>query len=94
VGKVPHARKTARLAAAISGDSTHFAKLLPGFPAVAAKRRPVTTRLRTRRWPGQCSTPSWQAAYNLACAYAAIAANANADGTDTDDAAGKVIRSL
>lgn len=29
--------------------------------------------MRTRRQPWQRSTRSWQAAYNLACAYAAIA---------------------
>ena len=29
--------------------------------------------LGTRRWPGQCRTRSWQAAYNLACAYAVMA---------------------
>ena len=33
---------------------------------------PMVKRLRTRRWPRQYSTPSWPAAYNLACVYATI----------------------
>jgi hypothetical protein len=36
---------------------------------------PMVKRLRTRRWPWQYSTPSWPAAYNLACVYAAIYAH-------------------
>jgi hypothetical protein len=32
----------------------------------------MVKRLRTRRRPMQYSTPSWPAAYNLACVYAAI----------------------
>ena len=32
----------------------------------------MVERLRTRHWPMQYSTPSWPAAYNLACLYAAI----------------------
>jgi hypothetical protein len=72
-GKLRHASTIARITAAISGDSKDFAKLLPGFPAKTAKQRPVPARLRTRLLPRQCSTPSWPAAYNLACAYAALA---------------------
>ena len=37
----------------------------------------MVKRLRTRRWPRQYSTPSWPAAYNLACVYAAICADLN-----------------
>jgi hypothetical protein len=37
----------------------------------------MVKRLRTRRWPWQYSTPSWPAAYNLACVYAAIGADRN-----------------
>ena len=37
----------------------------------------MVKRLRTRRWPWQYSTPSWPAAYNLACVYAAIYAYRN-----------------
>lgn len=77
VGRLPHARMIARITAAISGDSKDFAKVLPG--KTMKKQQPVPARLRTRLWPWQYSTPSWPAAYNLACAYAARAAQADAD---------------
>ena len=93
VGKLPHPSKTARIAAAISGDSTDFAKVLPGFPDQRPKQRPVTARLRTRLRPWQCSTPSWAAAYNLACAYAALAARADPK-TGLNPLVSKVVRSL
>jgi hypothetical protein len=38
----------------------------------AAVTRNDAKAKRTRWWPGQCSTPSWQAAYNTACLYAAL----------------------
>jgi hypothetical protein len=88
-GKLPHARTIAKITAAISGDSKDFGKWLP---PKTAKRQQVTKQLRTRRWPRQCSTPSWPAAYNLACAYAALAANANAE--TERDLITKVIRSM
>jgi hypothetical protein len=78
-GKLRHAHTIARIMAAISGDSKDFVNVLPGFPVKTAKQQPVPERLRTRRWPWQCSTPSWPAAYNLACAYAALAAHADED---------------
>ena len=91
--KLSHADAIARIAAAISGDSKDFAKVLHGFPARTAKQQPIATRLSTRRWPWQCSTPSWPAAYNLACAYAALAASMD-NKTELDPLAGKVVRSL
>jgi hypothetical protein len=90
-GEVRYARLTARIATAISGDSKDFANVLRDFPARTAKPRPITARLRTRRWPWQCSTPSWPAAYNLACAYAALAARAE---IGPDRLVAKVIASL
>jgi hypothetical protein len=71
----------ARISAAISEDSGHFANVLRGLPRKTPRSRPVVKRLRTRRWRWQCRTPSWTAAYNLACAYAALAADA---GTETE----------
>jgi len=79
--------------AAISGDSRDFADVLNDVPAMTAKQQPVTARLRTRRWPWQCSTPSWPAAYNLACAYAVLAARVDAR-TTLDPLVEKVVRSL
>jgi hypothetical protein len=48
-------------------------------PKWSERKDPPTIgkRLRTRRWPMQYSTPSWPAAYNLACVYAAIYAARN-----------------
>jgi hypothetical protein len=87
--KLPHARKIAQVAAAISGDSEYFKKALGHFPAMRAKQPSITARLRTRRWPSQCRTPSWPAAYNLACAYAALAETPGLDCPVT-----KVVSSL
>jgi transcriptional regulator with XRE-family HTH domain len=75
--KPRHASTIARIAAAISGDSSDF-KHLHLVPVKTARQQPITTRLRTRRLPWQYSTPSWPAAYNLACAYAALAAHPDA----------------
>jgi hypothetical protein len=77
VGRLRHANTIARITAAIFGDSKDFAKVLPEFPSKTVKQQPVPARLRTRLRPWQCSTPSWPAAYNLACAYAALAARAD-----------------
>jgi len=75
--RLPRARTVLRIATAIAGDSSDIAVpgILPGRPARLSERgaRPLAKRLRIRRRPGQCSTRSWQAAYNLACVYAAIA---------------------
>ena len=92
-GKLHHPRRTARIAAAIAGKSTDFRVPLPTFPDLTPKHQPVSTRLRTRRWRWQCTTPSWSAAYNLACAYAALAARADPE-TGLDPLVRKVIRSL
>lgn len=73
-GELRYPRTIARIVTAISGDSKDFANVLRDFPARIGKPRPITARLGTRRWPWHCSTPSWPAAYNLACAYAALAA--------------------
>jgi hypothetical protein len=67
--------------------------VLRNFADRKAKQQSITTRLRTRRWPWQCSTPSWPAAYNLACAYAALATGADTK-TPLDPLVTKVIRSL
>jgi hypothetical protein len=91
--KLPDASTIARTVAAISGDSRDFTKVLRDFPARTAKPQPITTRLRTRRWRWQGCTPSWPAAYNLACAYAALAADPGAK-TEVDPLVTKVVRSL
>jgi hypothetical protein len=92
-GKLHHAGTIARIMAAISGGSMDFAKVPYYLPARKTRRQPVTTRMRTRRWGWQRRTPSWPAAYNLACAYAALAAGAG-PGTELDPLVRKVVRSL
>jgi hypothetical protein len=72
------ARTAMRIARTIAGDSSAIAAVLgisPGRSGGASRKGmcPVAKRLRTRRWPQQYRTRSWQAAYNLACVYAAIA---------------------
>jgi hypothetical protein len=91
--KLGHAKMIARIVAAVSGDSCDFTEKLPDFPAKKMNPQSITRRMRTRRWPWQCCTPAWPAAYNLACAYAALAAGAAAK-TKVDPLVGKVIRSL
>ena len=46
----------------------------------------MVKRLRTRHRPLQHSTPSWPAAYNLACVYAAIYADRNHQPRHGNDA--------
>jgi hypothetical protein len=68
-------RAVMRIATTIAGDSSAIATVLdiPRDKRPGQGVRPVAKRLRTRYWPGQHRTRSWQAAYNLACVYAAIA---------------------
>ncbi len=83
----------ARITAATSEESKDSTTKLRNFRAGTAKPQPITRRLRTRRWPWQCRTPSWPAAYNLACAYAALGACADTR-TELDRLVRKVICSL
>jgi hypothetical protein len=72
--RLPHPRAVMRIVAAIAGDSSAVADHLGLRPAKPGQEHvPMVRRLGTRLWPGACRTRSWQAAYNLACAYAAIA---------------------
>ena len=79
---LPRPHKVLRIATAIADDSSCIANLLdipykPGKRSGQKDPLPMVKRLRTRRWPRQYSTPSWPAAYNLACVYAAIYAHRN-----------------
>jgi hypothetical protein len=68
-------RTVMRIATTIAGDSSAIAAVLriPPDKRPGQDVRPLAQRLRTRCWPGQHRTRSWQAAYNLACVYAAMA---------------------
>jgi hypothetical protein len=105
--KLPRARTTMRIATAIAGDNADIGQVLGLRSNQAGRKRPppLTRSMRTRRQPRQCSTRSWQAAYNLACAYAALAQvcprelqaapdTADAVKTDPNDLVGLVVTSL
>jgi hypothetical protein len=64
-----------RIAAAVTGDGSALASALRIDKVAVLKHGavPVTRSLRTRHWFRRYSTRSWQAGYNLACAYAAVA---------------------
>jgi len=69
------ARTSLRVATAITGDGTAFGQVLGiGSVLMRLERRlqPVTKTLRTRHWYRRYRSRSWQAGYNLACAYAAV----------------------
>jgi hypothetical protein len=102
--KLPHARTTMRVTSAIAGDCPDIGEVLRLRPGQTARQRPpqLTRSMRTRRLPRQCSTRSWQAAYNLACAYAAIVharqgelqGAADVIKTDLEELVGLVVTSL
>lgn len=82
--KLRHMNLALRIAADIAGDNVsieqHLTSLMArGTPdprstpeSSGRKFIPADKRNRTRRLPWQCRTPSWEAAYNTACAYAAL----------------------
>jgi hypothetical protein len=65
---------------------------------VAAVTRDDVKAMRTRWWPGRCCTPSWQAAYNTACLYAALRqhhlAGTEEEGETNEYMADEVVDSL
>ena len=93
------ARTTIRIAAAITGDGSALARAvgMPGASVLEHGPPPVTKSLRTRHLFRPYRTRSWQAGYNLACAYAAVAQVRQAAGAGQDelrDLAGRVVSSL
>jgi hypothetical protein len=93
------ARTTIRIAAAITGNGSALARAV-GMPADGGLEHgppPLTKSLRTRHLFRPYRTRSWQASYNLACAYAAVAQVRQAAGADAGelrDLAGRVVGSL
>jgi hypothetical protein len=73
-----------RMAADIAGDNVSIEQHLTSLTTLGTpeprstpessgrKFIPAEKRNRTRWLPWQCRTPSWEAAYNTACAYAAL----------------------
>jgi hypothetical protein len=67
------ARRAIRITAAITGDSMTIKKILKNSEPLAGEVPSPGANSRKTRWlPWQCRTPSWQAAYNTACLYAAL----------------------
>lgn len=86
------------IAAAITGGSTAIRACLEnsatrGTLKSPKQNRPIVDTKRTRWLPWQCRTPSWQAAYNTACVYAALAQNCT-DSTERDEMAHQAVISL
>jgi hypothetical protein len=81
-------RPAMRLAAAIAGDPAPIRSVLDGRPRQGPQPPgqglpppgpgPAAARDRIRWLPGQRRTASWQAAYNTACLYAALAQQSQA----------------
>jgi hypothetical protein len=62
-----------RITAAITGDRTTIKKILKNSAPLAGEVSwPGANSWKTRWLPWQRRTPSWQAAYNTACLYAAL----------------------
>jgi hypothetical protein len=74
-GRLRHLEPALRIAAAIAGDPAPIRSVLDGrAPGTAAPSpAPAAGRDRIRWLPAQRRTVSWQAAYNTACLYAALA---------------------
>lgn len=76
------ARRAIHVTAAITGDGLTIKKLLKDSQEckdpqafVTEARRPGRNSEKTRWLPWQRRTPSWEAAYNTACLYAALGAS-------------------
>jgi hypothetical protein len=73
-----HFRRALHITAAITGDSAAIKALLtnpdaPDMSELPEKEWQASSNTEKTRWlPWQRRTPSWQAAYNTACLYAAL----------------------
>jgi hypothetical protein len=89
-----------QIAAAITGDGSALARALGMHEVTVLKQGPplVAGSLRTRHWFRPYGTRSWQAGYNLACAYATVATqahrNGSADRSELRELTGRVVSSL
>ena len=97
-------RRAMHVAAAITGDSAAIEACLKGSSAqyvtelLEQERPPFAIAQRTRWLPWQRRTPSWQAAYNTACLYAALKQSYSctdaADATLAQRAVSSLIRAV
>lgn len=95
-----HTRRAMHVAAAITGDSAAIEACLRGSPEQSVRelleqeRPPFAIASRTRWLPWQRRTPSWQAAYNTACLYAALKQSYSVTGAAEAALAQRAVSSL
>ena len=91
-----HTKRALHITAAITGDSAAIKALLAHEPwqCVRPRQQPVENAGRTRWLPWQRRTRSWQAAYNTACLYAAMAQSCKSGTDDHNEMARRVVMSL
>jgi hypothetical protein len=85
-------KRAMNIVAAITGDDATI--LNPGARPRELARLPGPNERKTRWLYWQCRTPSWEAAYNTACLYAALAHQSGDDPQVTELFAKRVVRSL
>lgn len=89
-----HAKRAMNIVAAITGDSAVIKAVLNPAAKPSEQARHLHPSVKKTRWLyWQCRTPSWQAAYNTACLYAALE-QSRTDSTEKDQMADRVVTSL
>ena len=86
-------RRAMHIVKAISGDVTAIEAVLNSRPPAGPAQdawHPGAKAHRTRWLPEQNRTPSWQAAYNAACLYAALTCDGKKSGGANDDRMAKL----
>ena len=89
-------KRAMNIVTAITGDSAAIRALLNPTtqPKANLPRPPGANAGRTRWLPWQCRTPSWEAAYNAACLYAALEQRCGYSQEDKDHMAELAVLSL
>jgi hypothetical protein len=90
-----HAKRAMNIVAAVAGDCAEIRPLLsPAANRHAREPRPGKKAKKTRWLYWQCRSPSWQAAYNAACLYAALEQRPGYDQDKKNEMARHVVASL
>jgi hypothetical protein len=90
-----HFRRAMNIVAAVAGDCAEIRPLLSPAPKGHAREpRPGQKAAKTRWLYRQCRSPSWQAAYNAACLYAALEQRPGYDQDKKNEMARHVVASL
>jgi hypothetical protein len=90
-----HTKRAMNIVAAVAGDCAEIRLLLnPADKPDAREPRPGKKATNTRWLYWQCRSPSWQAAYNAACLYAALEQRPASDQDKKNQMARHVVASL